>query len=193
MTDKQINAAIAEACNIVGKDKYGPIYKTPDGWVVDCPQFSTDLNAMHEAEKTLTDANMFVMAHHIERLVSAHGQHYFHATARQRAEAFLLTLGKWSAADKDSLTPQRATTEESSAVQSTLMQQLRDTAKMGVSDEDCLMLEAADWIEALKMHLQEANARALRAEARAAALEVQMRREGWTQEDLDEVHPSVHH
>jgi hypothetical protein len=42
-------------------------------------------------------------------------------------------------------------------------------------------------IEALKMHLQEAKARALRAEARAAALEVQMRREGWTQEVLDEV------
>jgi len=37
------------------------------------------------------------------------------------------------------------------------------------------------------MHLQEAKARALRAEARAAALEMQMRREGWTQEDLDEV------
>jgi hypothetical protein len=95
MTDQQINQAIARACGIVGKDKYGPIYKTPDGWVVDCPRFCTDLNAMHEAEKTLTDANMFVMAHHIERLVSAHGQHYFHATARQRAEAFLLTSGKW--------------------------------------------------------------------------------------------------
>ena len=40
-------------------------------------------------------------------------------------------------------------------------------------------------IEALKMHLQEAKARALRAEARAAALEQQMRREGWTEEDLN--------
>jgi hypothetical protein len=43
------------------------------------------------------------------------------------------------------------------------------------------------FIEALKMHLQEAKARALRAEAKAAALEQQMRREGWTQADLDEV------
>jgi hypothetical protein len=42
-------------------------------------------------------------------------------------------------------------------------------------------------IEALKMHLQESKARALRAEAKAAALEQQMRREGWTQADLDEV------
>ena len=95
MTDQQINQAIAEACGIVGKDKYGPLYQTAEGWVVDCPNYCADLNAIHEAEKTLTDANMFVMAHHIERLVSAHGQHYFHATARQRAEAFLRTLGKW--------------------------------------------------------------------------------------------------
>ena len=55
MTDEQINAAIAEACGIVGKS--GEIYKTPDGWVVDCPKFATDLNAMHEAEKTLTPKN----------------------------------------------------------------------------------------------------------------------------------------
>jgi hypothetical protein len=47
-------------------------------------------------------------------------------------------------------------------------------------------------IEALKMHLQESKARALRAEAKAAALEQQMRREGWTQEDLDSVQTTVH-
>ena len=93
MTDEQINQAIAKACGIVGKS--GEIYKTSEGWVVDCPQFCTNLNAMHDAEKTLTDANMFVMAYHIERLVSAYGQHYFHASARQRAEAFLRALGKW--------------------------------------------------------------------------------------------------
>jgi hypothetical protein len=46
-------------------------------------------------------------------------------------------------------------------------------------------------IEALKMHLQEAKARALRAEARAAALEVQMRREGWTEEDLNLIEPKI--
>jgi hypothetical protein len=47
-------------------------------------------------------------------------------------------------------------------------------------------------IESFKMQLKEAKARALRAEARAAALETQMRREGWTQADLDEVQPNVH-
>jgi hypothetical protein len=53
-------------------------------------------------------------------------------------------------------------------------------------------LENQFLIESLKMHLQEAKARALRAEARTAALELQMKREGWTQEDLDEVQPTVH-
>jgi hypothetical protein len=95
MTDEEINATIAEAC--------GRKRRPDGGWYPDNGSAGTqailnycnDLNAMHEAENTLTDANMFVMAHHIERLVSAKGQHYFHATARQRAEAFLRTLDKW--------------------------------------------------------------------------------------------------
>jgi hypothetical protein len=86
MTDEQINAAIDK---IKGFSDYECRCESCH------PDWCNDLNAMFEAEKTLTDANMFVMAHHIERLVSAHGQHYFHATARQRAEAFLRTLGKW--------------------------------------------------------------------------------------------------
>ena len=94
MTDQQINQAIAEACGITGKDKYGPLYKTPDGWVVDCPQFSTDLNAMHEAETVLRDKELlFEYGMHISN--SHHYEYLLRATARQRAEAFLRTLGKW--------------------------------------------------------------------------------------------------
>lgn len=48
-------------------------------------------------------------------------------------------------------------------------------------------LENQYLIESLKMHIHEAKARALQAEAWAAKLEQQMRREGWTQEDLDEL------
>ena len=48
-------------------------------------------------------------------------------------------------------------------------------------------LENQYMIESLKMHIHEAKARALRAEAWATKLEVQMRREGWTQEDLEEL------
>ena len=101
MTDQQINAAIAAHLGITRK--------------TGIPDFSGDLNKMHEAEKTLTNANMYVMEYHIKAMVKGHG-FYFHATARQRAEAFLKTLGKWEATDKESLTV-GATTEDSSAVQ----------------------------------------------------------------------------
>lgn len=91
MTDQQINAAIAKACDIVGKDKYGPLYKTAEGWVVDCPKFATDLNAMWQAEETLTVEEW---TEYVEHLPSR-WEEAIHATARQRAEAFLRTLGKW--------------------------------------------------------------------------------------------------
>ena len=74
MNDEQINEAIAEACGIVSKDQWGSLYKTPRGILRDCPDYCNDLNAMHEAEKTLN---------------------HMTATARERAEAFLRTLGKW--------------------------------------------------------------------------------------------------
>lgn len=119
MTDAQINQAIAKACGIVGKS--GEIYKTPNGWVVDCPDYCSDLNAMHEAEKVMTIPQEKDYFANLEEIVgdlmwtrSAPKSH--RATARQRAEAFLLTLGKWSATDKDSLLVQ-PTTEQSSVDQ----------------------------------------------------------------------------
>lgn len=42
-------------------------------------------------------------------------------------------------------------------------------------------------LDLLKMRLKEAEAKAARWAAWAAQLELQMRREGWTQEDLDEL------
>ncbi len=92
MTDEQINAAIAEAC---GRKR------RPDGdWYPDNGSAGTqailnycaDLNAMHEAEATLTEDQLWRMAREIERNEE---QWYFRATAQQRAEAFLRTLDKW--------------------------------------------------------------------------------------------------
>ena len=81
MTDEQINAAIAK---IHLSERY------PDGyWVRD---YCANLNAMHDAEATLTEDQLWRMAREIERNDE---QWYFRATARQRAEAFLRTLGKW--------------------------------------------------------------------------------------------------
>ena len=98
MTDEQINAAIAEACGW-GEE----CVLNTDGnriWVTDFPLYCTDLNAMHEAEKTLTKEQireyqcfMYDMACEIS---ATQGRWMpYSATARYRAEAFLRTLGKW--------------------------------------------------------------------------------------------------
>lgn len=62
-----------------------------------CPNYCDDLNAIHEAEKVLTDEQcVFVRDYLRERLENYPASRYiWHATARQRAEAFLRTLGKW--------------------------------------------------------------------------------------------------
>lgn len=99
MTDEQINAAIAEAY----PDKFR---NENDVWFFqyakDCwsqchnNSICNDLNAMHEAEKVLTVKcfNNYVM----ELLDFIHEP--ILATARQRAEAFLRTLGKWEEVQK---------------------------------------------------------------------------------------------
>jgi len=87
MTDKEINETIA---GLHLSEKY------PNGyWVRD---YCTNLNAMHEAESILTEDQLWVMAREIEK--NWEDQWYFRATARQRAEAFLRTLGKWEEAKK---------------------------------------------------------------------------------------------
>lgn len=108
MTNDQINAAIAEAC--------GWIYF--DGWHhPNCrgslPNYCNDLNAMHEAEKVLDGVHSWngeehhwsaeeaYMGHITDIIARDSGQktsddwQFLCATARQRAEAFLRTLGKW--------------------------------------------------------------------------------------------------
>lgn len=96
MTDEQINRAITEACGWTEKPK-----RMPDGlWYYGrFPDYCSDLNAMHEAEKVLTDEqrDLYYLRHlgaWINPVVS------IYATARQRAEAFLRTIGKWEEALK---------------------------------------------------------------------------------------------
>ena len=91
--------AIAEACGIVSKDKWGSLYKTPRGILRDCPDYLADLNAMHEAEKVLG----LMQRHHFANRVASSadagwGFKALHATAAMRAEAFLRTVGKWEGA-----------------------------------------------------------------------------------------------
>jgi hypothetical protein len=93
MTNKQINIAIAEAVGWEGHpvfiDVMGNHY--PVGLP---PDYCNDLNAMHEAEKVLTseqiDKYVTILCLEIQPEPKLH-----HATAQQRAEAFLRTIGKW--------------------------------------------------------------------------------------------------
>jgi hypothetical protein len=53
------------------------------------PDYLNDLNAMHEAEKVLTADQWF----EYDRLMPLRDPQKIHATAAQRAEAFIKTLG----------------------------------------------------------------------------------------------------
>jgi len=105
MTDKQINAAIAEACGWTEIHDSGPWHHhKPWGYPPMkpgqggnaynyIPNYCIDLNAMYEAEKVLRDKELlFEYAMHIS--TSHHYEYLLRATARERAEAFLRTLGK---------------------------------------------------------------------------------------------------
>jgi hypothetical protein len=100
MTNEQINRAIAEAygwtdCNeYIGKP---PILKM-DQYNRSFPNYAECLNAMHEAEKTLNPIKAAEYARMLTSIAWQSEQPVFApmtATARQRAEAFLRTIGKW--------------------------------------------------------------------------------------------------
>jgi hypothetical protein len=99
MTNDQINAAIAEACGWRKED--GVYMWTANGIDYTCPDlwdWANDLNAMHEAEKTLIGLNRHAFCDMLLDTVADSPDHLWEvltATARQRAEAFLRTLGKW--------------------------------------------------------------------------------------------------
>jgi hypothetical protein len=63
------------------------------------PDYLNDLNAMHEAEKVLERNQCWLYASELRNILSKLNNYdalgLFHATASQRAEAFLRTLGKW--------------------------------------------------------------------------------------------------
>ena len=116
MTDLEINIAIAEACGYQiepsqakgGWRLYNEQSETSFWWNCDrpptlsdvsyrLPNYCHDLNAMHEAEASqLWPDAAFWNRYSLElgglcnSLAPA-----LHATARERAEAFLRTIGKW--------------------------------------------------------------------------------------------------
>jgi hypothetical protein len=102
MTDEQINAAIAEACgwtDVTASHRSGRAPKADYVGYEFYPNYCTDLNAMHEAEKVLAPKNWNNFSEkwhdYYKNLRRGDAGRAIHATARQRAEAFLRALGKW--------------------------------------------------------------------------------------------------
>ena len=93
MTPEQQRIAIAEACGIVYKNPWGSVFKTPKGVFIECPDYCNDLNEMHEAEKILTTKDLWESYKNHMLIFMTEP---VCATAAQRAEAFLRTVGKWT-------------------------------------------------------------------------------------------------
>ena len=115
MSDDEINIAVAEACGWIIHGPDGVALRNPKGEIVNqhygeawrLPNFCTDLNAMHEATQGLINSKPgYWEWYYASTLVEVLGYtpdypdkrmmfSAIQATARQRAEAFLRTIGKW--------------------------------------------------------------------------------------------------
>ena len=108
MSEEEINIAIAEyrGWQILEPEVHKAITYhwaiEPDGSKSILPDCCNDLNAMHEAEKVLKQR----WSNYCEKLLEivepeprslevCHYWNLLHATASQRAEAFVKTIGKW--------------------------------------------------------------------------------------------------
>lgn len=110
MTNEEQRIAIAKAC---GWHRCGPhpntnslvgfpkdVEPSMDDWEV-VPNYLNDLNAMHKVEKVLTFEQWSKYVDHLidssEAIedIPIRGYESIHATAAQRAEAFLRTLNLW--------------------------------------------------------------------------------------------------
>jgi hypothetical protein len=113
MSDEQIDCAIAKHMGWKQLRKIQQIVSTHHGWTgiykntahyEFIPEYCQDLNAIHEAEKTLSKrrgeyhtkgwgAYTMFLADINDTFTTE--TRLIHSTARQRAEAFLKTIGKW--------------------------------------------------------------------------------------------------
>jgi hypothetical protein len=98
MTPEQQQLAIAEAC---GRVQRADGFWFPAGKYygsAGIPDYLNDLNAMHEAEKVLVRLQWVSYLRRLQTLCDESVSWPIHATASQRAEAFLRTIGKWEEA-----------------------------------------------------------------------------------------------
>lgn len=73
-------------------------YYAPGQEVAWAPDYLGDLNAMHEAEKMLTEIQCAFYRQNLHEIITdiPASRYVWHATAAQRAEAFLRTLNRWT-------------------------------------------------------------------------------------------------
>jgi hypothetical protein len=99
MTPEKQRIKIAEACGWTQCPYNDTNYYVPiNGTIATATDPLTDLNAMHEAEKVLTEAQRIPYVWVLDELTGMDIMLTFpilHATASQRAEAFLKTLRLW--------------------------------------------------------------------------------------------------
>jgi hypothetical protein len=111
MTPEQQRITIAEFCG--WKDCHiseswasiiGTLYEVNGNQYARIPNYFSDLNAMHEAEKVLRGQQASDYDMHLWTVLKRDWEKAnvpittiasWHATAAQRAEAFLRTIGKW--------------------------------------------------------------------------------------------------
>ena len=110
MNPEQQRIAIAEACGWFAREDKDGFWRAVDAsgnmthelwmsernvWSAGIPDYLNDLNAMHEAEKVLVRLQWVSYLRRLQTLCDESVTWPIHATASQRAEAFLRTIGKW--------------------------------------------------------------------------------------------------
>lgn len=105
MTEKEQRIAIATACGYTSWVKDGKPTRLfsreaerKKHWLdlTELPDYLNDLNAMHEAEKVLDTLAENGSSRYRDILCGMLGWWWGHASAAQRAEAFLKTLDLWT-------------------------------------------------------------------------------------------------
>ena len=101
MNPEQQRIAIAEACGwrcTAAFKEAIALWVRPNGMDHETefiPDYLHDLNAMHEAEKTLTDKAHEEFRLNLYDVIGDDSRLIVSSTAAERAEAFLRTIGKW--------------------------------------------------------------------------------------------------
>ncbi len=106
MNTEQQRITIAEACGFINVRMWSESCIASMGvsdegkyWgSLGVPDYLNDLNAMHEAEKTLNDDELFRMSRFLQHITRSTliGVAVMTASAPKRAEAFLKTIDKWT-------------------------------------------------------------------------------------------------